>query len=101
MLSWNHGSVLIAYSAQCPGRRRRGVFRRHRKKIRLPRRFWVFLLIAFLAAGTRAGDALMLLRARDVVVPIAAVPLLYALFHLVYASLAYPFGAFSFQPSAL
>ena len=62
---------------------------------KLPRLFWIFTLIAFLAAGTRTADGLLLLRSRGLGVPIVAVPLLYAFFHLVYASLSYPFGVWS------
>lgn len=62
---------------------------------RLPPLFWWFTLISFVAVGSRMADALLLLRSRDFGVPAVFVPLLYSLFHLVYAGLAYPVGVWS------
>lgn len=62
---------------------------------RLPLLFWFFAIVTAFATLTRVNDALFLLRATDVGVPKAWVPMVFAGFTLVYAALAYPIGVWT------
>lgn len=61
----------------------------------LPRRFWSFLAVVLLFTLGNATDAFLLLRATDLGVPVALVPILWALLHLVKAASSTPGGALS------
>lgn len=61
----------------------------------LPRRFWSFLAIVLLFTLGNATDAFLLLRATDLGVPVALVPILWALLHLVKSASSTPGGALS------
>lgn len=61
----------------------------------LPKRFWTYLGIVFLFTLGNATDAFLLLRATDLGVPVALVPVLWALLHLVKAASSTPGGALS------
>jgi MFS family permease len=61
----------------------------------LPKRFWTYLGIVFLFTLGNATDAFLLLRATDLGVPVALVPVLWALLHLVKSASATPGGALS------
>jgi MFS family permease len=57
-----------------------------------PRRFYLLLGIVFLFTLGNSTDALLLVRAREVGVPVAAIPLVYLVFNLVSVVLSIPFG---------
>lgn len=61
----------------------------------LPRRFWAFLAVLFVFTLGNATDAFLLLRAADLGVPVALVPILWAALHLVKAAASTPGGALS------
>jgi MFS family permease len=61
----------------------------------LPRAFWWTLGALLLFALGNATDAYLLLRARDLGVPMAAIPLVWALLHLVKSASSAPGGALS------
>lgn len=61
----------------------------------LPRRFWAVLATIVLFTLGNSSDAFLLLRAQQLGVPVAQVPLLWAAFHVVKSALATPFGALS------
>jgi MFS family permease len=61
----------------------------------LPRRFYIFLGIVFLFSLGGSSDAFLILRAQSLGVTLLAVPLVYALFNLVYAASSIPLGSLS------
>lgn len=61
----------------------------------LPRRFYIFLGIVFLFGLGSSSDAFLILRAQNLGVALLAIPLVYALFNLVYASASIPLGTLS------
>ena len=62
---------------------------------RLPRRFWAYLAVIFVFTLGNATDAFLLLRATDLGVPVALLPILWAAFHLVKATTSTPGGVLS------
>lgn len=58
-------------------------------------RFWMFAAVATIFALGNSSDAFLLLRAAELEVSVAAVPLAYFGFKLVYCALAAPLGALS------
>jgi MFS family permease len=62
---------------------------------KLPARFWLFTLAVFIAMLTKVNDSLMLVRAHEVGVPSAWIPVLFGGFTLLYAALSYPIGVWS------
>lgn len=61
----------------------------------LPRRFWWVMGACLLFAMGNATDAYLLLRLRDLGVPVGAIPLAWALLHLVKSASSVPGGALS------
>lgn len=61
----------------------------------LPRPFWWTMAALLLFALGNATDAYLLLRAQELGVPLAAIPLLWALLHLVKSASSTPAGALS------
>lgn len=61
----------------------------------LPRRFYIFLGIVFVFTLGSSSDAFLILRAQNVGVTLLAIPLVYALFNLVYAAASIPLGSLS------
>ena len=59
------------------------------------RRFWVFLIIIFIFTLGNSTDAFLLLRARQLGVPVALAPILWALLHGVKSVLNIPGGVLS------
>ncbi len=62
---------------------------------RLPGSFWVFTVAVTIAMLTKINDSLFLVRARDLGVHPAWIPVVFAGFTLVYALLSYPVGVWS------
>jgi MFS family permease len=62
---------------------------------KLSLRFYLFLVIAGIFALGNSSDAFLVLRATNVGISLRYIPLLIALFNLVYAAAAVPFGALS------
>lgn len=61
----------------------------------LPRRFWAVLATILVFTLGNSTDAFLLLRAQDLGVPVALLPILWAAHHVVKSALATPFGALS------
>ena len=61
----------------------------------LPWQYWVFTIGTAIAMLTKVNDSLFLVRAGDVGVPLAWIPVLFAGFTLLYALLSYPIGILS------
>ena len=61
----------------------------------LPRRFYVFLGIVVLFSFGNSSDAFLILRAQNLGVTLLAIPLVYALFNVVYAAASIPLGILS------
>ena len=61
----------------------------------LPKSFYLFLGIMVLFTLGNSSDAFLILRARNVGVPLLEIPLIIALFNLIYAGAAVPFGSLS------
>jgi MFS family permease len=59
------------------------------------RRFWTFLVIVFVFTLGNSTDAFLLLRAKDLGVPVAMAPILWAVLHLVKSVSNIPGGALS------
>jgi MFS family permease len=64
-------------------------------KARLGRRFWAFLAVLFVFTLGNSTDAFLLLRAADLGVPAALVPILWAMLHVVKSAASMPGGALS------
>ncbi len=62
---------------------------------KLPATFYLFLTIAIIFTLGNSSDAFLVLRARNVGVTLLDIPLVIALFNLVYALAAVPFGSLS------
>jgi MFS family permease len=65
------------------------------ERVPLPRRFWAFLGVLVLFTLGNSSDAFLLLRAGQLGVPLAAIPLLWALLHVVKSATSIPGGALS------
>jgi MFS family permease len=61
----------------------------------LPRSFYLFLGIVLLFTLGNSSDAFLILRARSIGVTLLEIPLVIALFNLIYASFAVPLGSLS------
>jgi MFS family permease len=61
----------------------------------LPRSFWLVLAVWIVFSLGNSSDVFLILRARDLGLGTTLVVLAYALYNLVYASLAWPLGALS------
>lgn len=61
----------------------------------LPKSFYLFLAVIIFFTLGNSSDAFLILRARDLGVSLLEIPLVIALFNLVYAAGAVPFGALS------
>lgn len=66
-----------------------------RSSIRLPVAFYFFLAIVVVFTLGNSSDAFLILRAKNLGVTLLEIPLVIALFNLVYALLAVPFGSLS------
>jgi MFS family permease len=62
---------------------------------RLPMTFWTLVTIASVLTLARFSEAFLVLRAQNVGLPIALVPVVMVVMNVVYASAAYPAGALS------
>lgn len=61
----------------------------------LPKQFYYFLAIVTLFSLGNSSDTFLILRAQNVGVTLLAIPLVYALFNLIYASASIPLGSLS------
>lgn len=61
----------------------------------LPRRFYIFLGIMMLFSIGNSSDAFLILRAQNLGMVLLSIPLVYALFNLVYAVASIPLGSLS------
>lgn len=61
----------------------------------LPWTFWAFTAVMTFAFLTKINDSLFLVRAEDLGVPKALIPLLFGGFTLLYAAMSYPIGIWS------
>jgi MFS family permease len=59
---------------------------------RFPRAFWWAIMIASLLSLARCSQAFLVLKAYDIGIDAAFVPIILIVVHLAYASAAYPFG---------
>lgn len=64
-------------------------------KLDLPKTFYIFLAISVVFSLGNSSDAFLILRAQNVGVNILTIPLVYALFNLVYSSASIPLGSLS------
>ena len=62
---------------------------------KLPKSFYLFLSIIIIFTLGNSSDAFLILRANNVGIPLLYIPLVIALFNLVYALAAVPFGSLS------
>ncbi len=69
-----------------------GLAIRWRNFARLPRSFWWIVIIASLLSLARLSQAFLVLKAHNVGVDAAFVPLILVVMHLVFSVTAYPFG---------
>lgn len=67
---------------------------------RLPRRYWLVVLVGAVFTLARFSEAFLVLRAQDVGLPLAAVPLVMMVMNVAYAAAAYPAGAAADRVSA-
>lgn len=65
------------------------------EKKKLPKSFFLFLLIVVIFTLGNSSDAFLILRARNLGATLLEIPLVIALFNLVYAAAAVPFGSLS------
>jgi len=64
-------------------------------KFRLPKKFYVFLLIVLIFSLGNSSDTFLILRAQNVGIGLLSIPLVYALFNFIYASASIPLGSLS------
>jgi MFS family permease len=64
-------------------------------KGKLPATFYIFIAIVIVFTLGNSSDAFLILRAKSVGISLLAIPLVIALFNLVYAGAAIPFGSLS------
>lgn len=64
-------------------------------KEKLPRSFYIFLLIIIIFTLGNSSDAFLILRAKNLGITLLQIPLIIALFNFVYAIAAVPFGSLS------
>lgn len=62
---------------------------------KLPKKFYIFLLIILIFSLGNSSDTFLILRAQNVGVSLLAIPLVYALFNFFYASASIPLGSLS------
>ncbi|MGC9611025.1 MAG: MFS transporter [Minisyncoccia bacterium] len=62
---------------------------------KLPKSFYLFLFIVILFTLGNSSDAFLILRAKNLGITLLEIPIVIALFNLVYASAAVPFGSLS------
>jgi len=65
------------------------------QKYSLPKQFYVFLGIVLLFSLGNSSDTFLILRAQNVGVGLLAIPLVYALFNFIYATVSIPLGSLS------
>lgn len=70
----------------------RRVFVRRSDVAALPAQFWWVIMIASLLSLARFSQAFLVLKAHDVGVDAAFVPMILVIMHLVFSGVAYPFG---------
>jgi MFS family permease len=90
--------VLLVVGLHEPGRERpRGAVNPIRREAlaRLGRRYWRVVAIGAVFTLARFSEAFLVLRASQLGVPVAGVPLVMVAMNLVYAASAYPFGKLS------
>lgn len=63
--------------------------------IRLPKSFFIFIFIVMIFTLGNSSDAFLILRAKNLGVTLLEIPIVIALFNLVYALAAVPFGSLS------
>ncbi len=68
-----------------------------RISVKLPRSFYVFLLIVVIFSLGNSSDTFLILRTQNLGVGILGIPLVYALFNFCYASASIPLGSLSDQ----
>ena len=66
-----------------------------KEKHRLPASFYVFILIIIIFTLGNSSDAFLILRAKNLGITLLEIPLVIALFNLIYALAAVPFGSLS------
>ncbi|MFS8130392.1 MAG: MFS transporter [Candidatus Dojkabacteria bacterium] len=71
------------------------VLKTETKSSSLSKKFFIFLAIMILFSLGNSSDTFLILRAQNVGVALLAIPLVYALFNLVYASASIPLGSLS------
>jgi MFS family permease len=90
--------ALLAFGLREPepqgaGRRTNPISRRN--LARLGRRYWWVVIVGAVFTLARFSEAFLVLRAKQVGVPLALVPLVMVAMNLVYSASAYPFGRLS------
>jgi MFS family permease len=63
--------------------------------VKLPKSFYLFLFIVIVFTLGNSSDAFLILRAKNLGVTLLEIPLVIALFNLIYAAMAVPFGSLS------
>lgn len=85
------GILVIIFGIKEAGRPEESLLKKFRLSD-LPRRYYFFLLIIFVFTLGNSADALLLVRANDIGVTVAAVPLVYLVMNLVSVLAAVPAG---------
>ena len=65
------------------------------EKLSLPKAFYVFLAITLVFSIGNSSDAFLILRTQNLGVSVLAIPLVYAVFNFVYATVSIPLGSLS------
>jgi MFS family permease len=87
--------VLVRYIKELPKTQTNKNIGEEKTQRHLPRSFYIFLFIAIVFTIGNSSDAFLILRANGVGFSIVALPIVIALFNLVYAGAAVPFGILS------
>jgi len=86
----SNSALLTNGSTQATGRPRPPLNRTDARQ--LPRRYWLVVLLGAVFTLARFSEAFLVLRAQQLAVALAWVPLVMVAMNLVYAASAYPFG---------
>lgn len=87
--------VLVKYVKEVPAPQTEKRIEIKKPSGKLPKSFYLFLFISIIFTIGNSSDAFLILRARGVGFSIDMLPIVIALFNLVYAGAAIPFGALS------
>jgi MFS family permease len=87
--------VLVKYIKEVPTPQAEEKIEAKKSVVKLPKSFYIFLFISIVFTIGNSSDAFLILRAQGIGFSITMLPIVIAIFNLVYAGVAVPFGILS------